>query len=414
MTGEQQAPREVAVQSVRPIESVFVSYNRDDRTRVGELVDGLNRLGYRVWLDEDLSGGQDWWEAILGQIRACDTLLLVISPAELQSQACREEVGYARNLGKPVLPVLVQEVPIERLPPDLARLQLVDYTGRSRNEAFDLMVALRRLSTPAVLPDPLPAPPPVPMSYLNDLSELVDAKVLSLDQQFGLIGRLIPALEDPQLHDTAVEILERLNRRQDLYREPAIQLASVLRTTKPLTRPDEPADPGATDNRLVRPVTGGGELDAGFLDDQSARRRKVRALTVSGVIAVLVPLSAFALFGPLRPPTHQRPATSATPYLPTTAPTTPTPPVEAVGVPNVYKASEAQARAALNEAGYNVQIYRVCSSSVAAGYVRQAIEVNPDSSETILVDSDGVRPAGQQLAKGSTVTLKISTGVSCT
>jgi len=330
VTGEQQDSRDVAVQSVRPIESVFVSYNRDDRTRVGELVDGLNRLEYRVWLDEDLSGGQDWWEAILGQIRACDALLLVISPAELQSQACREEVGYARSLGKPVVPVMVQEVPIERLPPDLARLQLVDYTGRSRNEAFDLMVALRRLSTPAELPDPLPVPPPIPMSHGN-----------------------VP----------------------------------------------------------VGPVTSGRKPHEGTGHDQGANWRKALALAVSGGIAVLAWL---VWFGPLRPPTPQRPAPSATPYSATNAPATPIPTLQAIGVPNVYMVSEAQARAAVTEAGYNVQIYRVCSSSVAAGYVRQAIEVNPDGSATILVDADGVRPAGQQLAKGSTVTLKISTGVSCT
>jgi len=225
---------EVAAPGSLVVESVFVSYTRADHQRVGKLLDGLKRLGYRVWHDQELSGGQEWWDVILRQIRECDGLLLVVSPAQLDSEACREEVTYARSLGKSVLPVMIQDVPVKRLPRDLALLQLVDYTGRSENEAFELMGALKRLPVPAALPDPLPAAPPVPMSYINDLYTSVDAKVLTLEQQYGLIGQLRQALGEPEAREQALDILRRLNRRHDLYRDPAAEIEAML-TRVPLT-----------------------------------------------------------------------------------------------------------------------------------------------------------------------------------
>ena len=225
------------------IQSVFVSYTRKDQEQVTSLLQGLRRLGYQVWYDQELSGGQAWWEAILGQIRGCDAVLLAVSPAGLESEACRAEIAYARQVGKAVLPVMVEAVLPALLPHDLAQLQLVDYTGRNPNQVFELLAALRQLPGPAPLPDALPAPPPVPMSYLNRLSQMVERSVLDQDEQFAAVGGIKEALHDPELREGAIDLLRRFNRRKDLFRGPAREVEAMLAEVEPPSPPPLPPPP---------------------------------------------------------------------------------------------------------------------------------------------------------------------------
>ena len=39
----------------------FVSYCREDHAHVETLKDRLTQLGFDVWLDKNLRGGQEWW-----------------------------------------------------------------------------------------------------------------------------------------------------------------------------------------------------------------------------------------------------------------------------------------------------------------------------------------------------------------
>jgi hypothetical protein len=95
---------------------------------VRTVVDGLEALHHTVWIDKKLSGGQDWWDEILVRIRECDAIVLAVSPAMLESEAAAREREYASDLGKPLLPVLIEPVLTDLLPSDIAPLQMVDYT----------------------------------------------------------------------------------------------------------------------------------------------------------------------------------------------------------------------------------------------------------------------------------------------
>ena len=231
--GEQSSSDSVATNAAAGIRSVFVSYSQKDRERVTGLLGGLTRLGYGVWYDQKLSGGQEWWDTILGQIRNCDAVLLAVSLAELDSRACRDEFEYARQLNKAVVPVMIEPVPPERLPAELARLQHVDYTEPNQEQLINLLVALRQLPPPAPLPDPLPAPPPVPMSYMNQLVQDVDKSVLGLDDQYAIAGKIREALQDPDHRAGAVDLLRRLNARKDLYRGPAGEVEAMMKQLEP-------------------------------------------------------------------------------------------------------------------------------------------------------------------------------------
>ena len=46
-------------------------------------------------MDLDIEGGERWWRSILQRIRACDTFVVVLSPAGTGSVACAREREYA-------------------------------------------------------------------------------------------------------------------------------------------------------------------------------------------------------------------------------------------------------------------------------------------------------------------------------
>lgn len=74
--------------------SVFLCYSRRNLEVVRELARDLEGAGHRVWFDQELTGGQNWWDHILAEIRACDIFVLVLSPETQDSTACtREGIG---------------------------------------------------------------------------------------------------------------------------------------------------------------------------------------------------------------------------------------------------------------------------------------------------------------------------------
>jgi hypothetical protein len=48
---------------------VFISYKREDRDRVAQIVDGLRADGLDVWWDRDIEPGQPWDETVAAQLR---------------------------------------------------------------------------------------------------------------------------------------------------------------------------------------------------------------------------------------------------------------------------------------------------------------------------------------------------------
>lgn len=97
---------------------IFISYNRDSIAMARSLVNDIESLGFVVWFDQELSGGQAWWDQILAMVRECDVFVFLLDPKALNSTACQREFGYAADLDKPILPVLVAEgVSTNLLPP---------------------------------------------------------------------------------------------------------------------------------------------------------------------------------------------------------------------------------------------------------------------------------------------------------
>jgi TIR domain len=231
----------------------FLSYSRNDAAVAAAVGEDVRQMGNVVWYDREVAGGQSWWNAILGQIRDCDLFIFIMTPRSLDSQACRNEYTYAAALRKRVLPVLCQDgIKINLLPAELSVIQFVDYRSQDKQAAFALVKALRDVPQATPLPDPLPAEPPVPISYLGDLrSQIEVAQNLTLTEQRDILYRIKPRLKDPESSDDAQELLRLLRTREDLLATVAEEI-DALSKRGPQAKSEKPT-PIEDDASLAAP-----------------------------------------------------------------------------------------------------------------------------------------------------------------
>ena len=68
--------------------NIFISYTRQSEAIARTLANHIEARGNTVWFDQELSGGQAWWDQILVSVRACDVFVFVLPPEALKSTAC--------------------------------------------------------------------------------------------------------------------------------------------------------------------------------------------------------------------------------------------------------------------------------------------------------------------------------------
>ncbi|MEO8267089.1 MAG: TIR domain-containing protein [Ilumatobacteraceae bacterium] len=227
---------------------VFVSYARRDRATVDALLQDIRRARHDVWVDEELTGGQRWWDTILGTIRGADVFVIALSPDWLTSKACAAELQYAVACNRALLPIMVGRVSPQMAPQVIANAQILDYLERTPDAAIGLVTALSLVRPAEAAPQPLPEAPPVPMSYMNTYRERVDELNLTFQQQSLLLSELRARMADDDDRDSALELVRRLRRRGDITESIGKEIdALVAATPEPVpptpTRSPERATP---------------------------------------------------------------------------------------------------------------------------------------------------------------------------
>lgn len=223
--------------------TIFLSYSRDDARQLGILAEDIRSLGHRAWLDQELTGGQRWWDHILQEIRECDAFVSAVSRSSLDSRACIAEYEYALALGKPILPVMVEHGAADSLmPPRLAELHRVDYISGDKAAFASLNRALAALPAPPPLPEPLPPPPSVPASYLYDLkTEITAPGMMPAETQSAIVGELKARLDTGHSHEDLRFLVSQFRQRDDLLVRTAQDLAAFEGTlTGPPAEPPRP------------------------------------------------------------------------------------------------------------------------------------------------------------------------------
>ena len=122
----------------------FLSYSREDSEFAQRLVKDLKAFGASLWLDLDIIPAHRWDDAIEKAIHNCSRMLVVLSPAAVASPNVMNEVGWALDKKKTVIPVLHRECEIPFL---LHNVHRVDFRG-------DYKTAVRRLLQTLGIEDP--------------------------------------------------------------------------------------------------------------------------------------------------------------------------------------------------------------------------------------------------------------------
>lgn len=220
--------------------STFMSYPREYRTVVERLVTDLRSSGYDAFFDDQLSGGQRWWDELLHRIEVADAFVPVIGRAYLSSTPCSLEAQYAAALGKSFLPLAVESIPAGLFAEAIATAQWVDYDPSQPTAVLKVIRALNQLPPAPPLPDPMPPRPVVPISYMTQLQgEIAREDEIGRARQLSLVADLKARLNGPD-RDAAVMLLGRLRQRPDVCHQAAIDIDQLLGQPTPRPQPQPP------------------------------------------------------------------------------------------------------------------------------------------------------------------------------
>lgn len=87
---------------------VFLSYNREDRARVGNIVDAITAAGFSVWWDERITPQGEWDETIMREIESAKAVVVLWTDHSVKSKWVRTEAHYANERQK-LIPVRIDD-----------------------------------------------------------------------------------------------------------------------------------------------------------------------------------------------------------------------------------------------------------------------------------------------------------------
>jgi sugar lactone lactonase YvrE len=134
---------------------LFISYAHKNHKVVTDLVAILKRGGHEPWFDEQLKTGLRWQDQLHDAIEDSDGIVLSLTPQWLESEWCQWEFVTAIELGKQIVPVLLEQTD---LPVVLSQYQYADFTKGFADEAR-VERFLGDLSEAAITIPPADAPP---------------------------------------------------------------------------------------------------------------------------------------------------------------------------------------------------------------------------------------------------------------
>lgn len=237
---------------------IMISYYSKERPIIQNLARAIETMGFEVWFDEELVGGELWWTKILKVIRDADVVIAALSANALASYPCRLEREYARNLNKTLLPLQIAEnFSYQHLPFYIQERQILKYLTYSKHELDALQISLSTAPMGRALPNPLPAEPPVPIKEVVKLKDALDAmKLGDVDEQLRIAGKLammmnpIERKRDPETANYAYELLGIFLDHPYVLKRVALQYQSMYESyaSENITPP-----PLATENFGVPP-----------------------------------------------------------------------------------------------------------------------------------------------------------------
>ncbi len=109
---------------------IFISYAQPDETFAVRLASDLRQGGAQIWIDvQDAEPGRNWARSIERALAASQMMIVVLSPAALETAHVMVEWQAYLEAHRPVIPVLARRCD---LPGPLRTRRPVDFTGHTR------------------------------------------------------------------------------------------------------------------------------------------------------------------------------------------------------------------------------------------------------------------------------------------
>ena len=116
---------------------IFISYCHRNTEAVWEILNSLQREGFRFWYDDGIEPGVSWDDYIAEHINECGYMVAFISGEYSQSDNCNQELRYAIEQRRPVLLVRLDE---HKMKPGLEmRLCTYQSVNAYENDDADLL-----------------------------------------------------------------------------------------------------------------------------------------------------------------------------------------------------------------------------------------------------------------------------------
>lgn len=120
-------------------QKIFFSYSRMDSAFALRLAKDIREAGADIWIDQlDIPAGNHWDSAVEKALISAACVLVILSPSSTSSTNVMDEVSFALESGKKIIPVMLEEC----LPPfRLRRLQRIDFTKDYNSGLKQLLVS---------------------------------------------------------------------------------------------------------------------------------------------------------------------------------------------------------------------------------------------------------------------------------
>jgi hypothetical protein len=162
----------------------FLSYSRSDERFALRLAKELRAQGIAMWVDQlDIRPSEHWDRAIERAVRDCRGMVVILSPRSVESDNVADEISYAIDSGKSVLPVMIEKCV---LPLRITRMHVIDATG-NYDKALEQCVAALKDPAPKTSRTEQPQNPPA--GQLD--TEVVNAAKRQLATIVGPIAGII-------------------------------------------------------------------------------------------------------------------------------------------------------------------------------------------------------------------------------
>ena len=117
---------------------IFISYAHRNGDKVVPIIAKMQADGYRVWYDEGIDPGTEWDANIATHVRTCGLMIAFLSKEYLDSENCKDELNFARDLGKNRILVYLEDIVLpDGMAMRLNRLQAIhQYRYEDQNEFY--------------------------------------------------------------------------------------------------------------------------------------------------------------------------------------------------------------------------------------------------------------------------------------